>query len=146
MKKAVIFDIDGTLSNPAHRLPLIEGTSKNWSAFYEACDQDTLHEGISRILDECVAGGIAIVLMTGRVESVRAKTEKWLKANGISYDLLLMRRDNEYAKDYELKEIWVRNLSGAYDFIAAYDDMSHNIEMFKRLGIAANLASDGKII
>lgn len=144
MKRAVIFDIDGTLSNPVNRLDYITGAVKNWQAFYEDCEQDTLHVAIKTLLDDYVANGYAIVLMTGRIESVRAKTEKWLKSHNISYDLLLMRQNGDFSKDYEMKGRWVDNLPN-YHFITAYDDMTHNIEVFRTKGIDSKLVLEGML-
>ncbi len=34
-ERCVIFDIDGTLSDPTHRLHHVKGGAKNWPAFFD---------------------------------------------------------------------------------------------------------------
>ena len=36
----VLFDLDGTLANIAHRRPLVECEPKRWREFYAACEAD----------------------------------------------------------------------------------------------------------
>ena len=59
--KAYVFDIDGTLSDPAHRLHHIRGESVDWDAFFAACDQDApiphmvdLFKGLWWGTDDCL--------------------------------------------------------------------------------------------
>ena len=40
MKKAIIFDIDGTLANLDHRLRHILNEPKDWDSFYRDIDKD----------------------------------------------------------------------------------------------------------
>lgn len=48
-KAVVLVDIDGTLSNPQHRLWKIRGPGrKNWNKFFAACDRDPPVEAVVR--------------------------------------------------------------------------------------------------
>ena len=51
MRPVVIFDIDGTLSNPAHRLHHVTGLGpKDWTAFFATMADDAAAEPIKDIL------------------------------------------------------------------------------------------------
>ncbi|MGH9121886.1 MAG: hypothetical protein ACRDYC_08055, partial [Acidimicrobiales bacterium] len=39
---AVIFDLDGVLSDAAGRQHLIEGGRRDWDAFFDACGEDQI--------------------------------------------------------------------------------------------------------
>ena len=62
---AVIFDIDGVLSDAAGRQHFIEQGNRDWSAFFEACGDDPVIEEIARLL-ELLDSSLAVVLLTGR--------------------------------------------------------------------------------
>lgn len=133
--KAAIFDLDNTLTNAYWRSHLAE--TKRWDNFFNACDGDTLNTEIAALLKQHQAEGHQIHFLTGRKESTRTKTVDWLENHGITYDLLLMRPDGSFIKDFELKQQML-DLS-KYDYIHAYDDMAHNVAMFEAHDIPATL-------
>jgi len=59
---AVIFDIDGVLSDAAGRQHFIEQGNRDWSAFFEACGDDPVIEEIARLL-ELLDSSLAVVLL-----------------------------------------------------------------------------------
>src|ERR1035437_3601099 len=74
---AVIFDIDGVLSDAAGRQHFIERGNRDWSAFFEACGDDPVIEEIARLL-ELLDSSLAVVLLTGRPLRVQPQTLAWL--------------------------------------------------------------------
>ena len=87
---AVIFDIDGVLSDAAGRQHFIEQGNRDWSAFFEACGDDPVIEEIARLL-ELLDASLAVVLLTGRPLRVQPQTLAWLQRYGLRWDLLVMR-------------------------------------------------------
>jgi len=71
---AVIFDIDGVLSDAAGRQHFIEQGNRDWSAFFEACGDDPVIEEIARLL-ELLDSSLAVVLLTGR--PLRCSRRPW---------------------------------------------------------------------
>lgn len=133
--KAAIFDLDNTLSNAHWRSHLAE--AKKWDDFFNMCEGDTLNIEINELLKQHQKKGHQIHFLTGRKESTRGKTVAWLENHHISYDLLLMRPDGSFIKDFELKQQML-DLS-KYEYIHAYDDSETNVSMFIANGISSTL-------
>ena len=38
--EVIIFDLDGVISDAAHRQHFLEGTEKDWNGFFSACTED----------------------------------------------------------------------------------------------------------
>ena len=96
-----LFDVDGTLANIDHRLHFLKrGTNEkpDWTGFFVAMDKDIVRPEIKSMIDD-VYPYHDIVLVTGRPEKYRAKTETWLKNNNIRYNALLMREDGDRRSD-----------------------------------------------
>ena len=113
----------------------------DWKSFYEACDQDSPIEPTIEIITSY--GGYdthrkydEIMIWSGRCESVRDKTEKWLSKHGIHYHSLKMRPIGDYTPDDELKEKWLDEVLAegkTIDFV--FDDRPKVIRMWRRRGI-----------
>lgn len=130
---AVIFDIDGTLSDHSHRIKyLIE--KHDHKLYYSLCTEDTVFQDVLDILNTYK---IKIIMLTGRPERLRTRTSCWLAFNHIKSDLLIMRPDYNYEKDFIIKERELLKLEKKYNIVCAYDDREKNIEMFKRHNIKA---------
>lgn len=86
----------------------------DWQAFYEACDNDKPIESVisifeSLIYENHVRLGKEIEIWSGRCESVREKTEKWLDFHvwGACLCKLKMRPIGDNTPDEQLKERWL---------------------------------------
>lgn len=120
----------------------------DWKAFFEACDQDTPIKTTLEILINCLLSGRKVQIWTGRCESVREKTMRWLKENLYSCyrlrSLLLddlelkvkMRPIGDYTPDYQLKERWLDDaLTEGKTIEFVFDDRAKVIQMYRRRGI-----------
>jgi uncharacterized HAD superfamily protein len=103
-KPIVLVDIDGTLADVHHRLHHIKNARrKNWKAFFEGMEHDTpIASTVAWV--QSLAGHHDIIIITGRPEEYRARTEVWLKQNGIPFADIFMRRDGDHRPDYEMKK------------------------------------------
>jgi len=86
----------------------------DWKAFYEACNEDTPIWPVVRIMESLRLNSITmkdcdIQIWSGRCESVREKTEHWLKyiVGQHTYSVLKMRPIGDSTPDEELKERWL---------------------------------------
>jgi uncharacterized HAD superfamily protein len=142
-KKIIIFDIDGTLADCRHRQVFVQGKEKNWKKFFGAADHDEPIEGIVHLLKilwrskEC-----KIILCTGRPESMRPRTLRWLEKYEICYDELLMRREGDFRQDAVVKKEMLIKL-GKENVLFAIDDRKQVVEMWRREGVLCLQCAEG---
>jgi len=124
--EAVLFDIDGTLAFMNNRGPF------EW----DKVDRDDLNESVAEQIKFHKSLGRKIILLSGRDEEAREKTEYWLNFYGIEYDELLMRPKDNWEKDNVIKKrIFNQNLLNRYNVICVYDDRLQVVKMWYELGI-----------
>jgi len=132
---AVIFDIDGVLSDAAGRQHFLEQGNRDWSAFFEACGNDPVVEEIARLL-ELLDSSLAVVLLTGRPLRVQPQTLAWLHRYGLRWDLLVMRERGDYALVTSFKQKTVVDLRArGFDLRLAFEDDPSNHAMYVADGI-----------
>jgi len=139
--KAIIVDIDGTLSNPNHRRYLVEGENKDWEQFFEKVDEDPVNEWCHQITNRFWPD-YDIILVTGRPEKskdgvdVKEETVSWLRDKGIYFDRLVMRKEGDFREDTVVKqEILDKELPDPGSILFAVDDRSDIAEMWRKNGI-----------
>jgi len=132
---AVVFDIDGVLSDAAGRQHFIEQGRRNWSAFFEACGEDPVISEIQRLL-ELLKEELAVVLLTGRPLRVRPQTLAWLERYRLRWDLLVMRERGDYSQVTDFKREVVGQLRAkGLDLLLAVEDDPSNHAMFVDEGV-----------
>jgi phosphoglycolate phosphatase-like HAD superfamily hydrolase len=132
---AVIFDIDGVLSDAASRQHYLESPGRDWNAFFDACGEDPLIEEVDRLLD-LLDPELAIILVTARPIRVQPQTLAWLDRYRMRWDLLVMRELGDYDTARHFKYQAVSDLR-AYGFrlLLAFEDDRRNLEMFRGEGV-----------
>jgi hypothetical protein len=132
---AVVFDIDGVLSDAAGRQHFLERGRRDWTAFFEACGDDPVIEEIARLL-ELLDASLHVVLLTGRPLRVQPQTIAWLKRYGLRWDLLVMRAQGDYAHVTGFKQEAVEALRDfGFDLRLAFEDDPSNHAMYVAAGI-----------
>jgi phosphoglycolate phosphatase-like HAD superfamily hydrolase len=129
---AVVFDIDGVLSDAAGRQHFIEGGGgrrKDWDAFFEACGDDPLIDEVGRLL-ELLDDDLRIILLTGRPVRVQPQTLAWLD----HWDV--MRDWGDYSAAREFKRWCISDFRRAgFDLRLSFEDDPRNVEMFRSEGV-----------
>ncbi len=76
----VVFDLDGTLSDPTHREHYVRRPvgQKDWNAFHKASRIDPPKSMICRTYLALEATGHEIEIWTGRDDQFREQTLQWL--------------------------------------------------------------------
>lgn len=139
----VIVDIDGTLSDAAHRQHLVRGPKKQFDEFYDLCDGDGLQNHIAVVVN-LLSPTYKIILVSGRVERTREITVAWMKKHWVWYDELFMRPDGDYRPDDVLKEeILDRDIIPRWHPIMAFDDRDRVVAMWRRRGIPCLQVAEG---
>lgn len=133
--RAVVFDLDGVLSDAASRQHFLERPRRDWDAFFEACGDDPLIEEIARLLD-LLDEQLAVVLLTARPARVQPQTVAWLHRYGLRWDLLVMRDFGDYGAAREFKRRSVRELKEAgFELVLSFEDDRRNVAMFRDEGV-----------
>ncbi|HEX4220625.1 MAG TPA: hypothetical protein VHZ02_19790 [Acidimicrobiales bacterium] len=133
--EAVVFDMDGVLSDAAGRQHFLERGNRDWDRFFEACGDDQVVEELARLL-ELLDPQLQVVLLTGRPFRVQPQTLAWLARYGLRWDLLVMRSRGDYAQVTMFKRDAVDELREyGFDLRLAFEDDPNNFAMFHAVGI-----------
>lgn len=131
-----VFDLDGTLAKIEHRRHFMLKEPKDYRGFYAACDMDLPNEPVIAALKAHLAALHRVEIWSGRSDEVRAKTNVWLGAHGISPLLLTRMRDaGDFTKDHVLKKAWLDECGDARPD-AIYDDRQSVVDMWRKAGVA----------
>ena len=132
---AVVFDMDGVLSDASTRQHYLEYPRRDWEAFFHACGDDELIAEVARLL-EVIDAGHHVVLLTARPLRVRPQTLAWLDRYGLRWDLLIMREHSDWMASALFKERSVDELRDyGFDLRLAFEDDRRNVSMFHRQGV-----------
>jgi hypothetical protein len=125
----IICDIDGTLA-------LINGRGVyDNSKIYT----DRVNTPVKSILYTYAHLDVEIIYLSGRMESSRNVTEKWLYDNDLHFSLdqkLYMRKLNDYRKDDVVKqELYEEYIKDKYFVEFILDDRNSVVDMWRNLGL-----------
>jgi hypothetical protein len=95
----IVIDLDGTLADITHRLHLMQ--AKDWEGGNALLHLDGIHEDVARVIR--LATHCGVIVLSARNEKTREATRRWLDANQLYPDHLLLRPEGDYRPDHELK-------------------------------------------
>lgn len=133
----VLFDIDGTIADIAHRRVFLDQSPPDWASFNDAMGDDTPNVPVVSLYRSLWnAGTYDIILVTGRNERFRKITEQWLAWNEIPFGRLIMRADKDNRADHIIKEEILNALQAeGKNIIFTVDDRQQVVDMWRRNGI-----------
>ena len=134
----VVFDLDGTVSLPGHRVHYIRRERRDYDAFYAACERDEPNWPVIRTMMTLAAcADVRVEIWSGRSDVVREETVRWLEAHGVERRFLArMRPAGDCRPDVDLKLEWLREArayGGAPDLV--YDDRDCVVAMWRQEGV-----------
>lgn len=144
MRKCIIFDIDGTLSDPEHRLHLIQQEPKDWDRFHMGARYD---EPITHIMAvaQLIADKVPVICVTGRPELIREMTRDWLDEHHVDYRQLYMRADGDLRQDFIVKQdLLIEVKKDGWDPILVFEDRQQCVDMWRAQGIPCAQVAEGK--
>jgi hypothetical protein len=139
-RKAVLVDVDGTLTNVSsirhHVIVTADHPAKDFDAFHQASGDCPPHE---QALDYCrrhYEAGHVVVVVTARMERHYDVTKAWLdRWMPVPYDGPIMREDGLRHSDVSVKRRIYNYLSRHYEIVACCDDNPAILELWDELGI-----------
>jgi predicted kinase len=128
LPRAIMVDIDNTLAIMGDRSPYSAGNSDI---------TDSINSYVAEAVKLYYDAGTKIIFCSGRMEKDRSPTVRFIEKHlpGMSYDLFL-RKDEDYRKDYIVKEeIFNNNIRGKYNVRAVFDDRASVCRMWFSIGL-----------
>ncbi|HET7461760.1 MAG TPA: HAD family acid phosphatase [Longimicrobium sp.] len=149
LPKAVIWDLDGTLSDDrarAHFVEVEQGKKRDWKSYFDAIGEDPPIAASMEVLRAMHAAGNRIVFLTGRPDHTRRTTERWLKANGLTeYDRLVMRPPRDFRPSGAFKVDEVARLRREYELVCAFEDRIDVADALRGAGVPVFLYGAGAL-
>ena len=135
--KTIIFDIDGTLANISHRRHFVTGKKKDWVSFNNHMLDDVPNGPILELYNSLYINPMYnVILVSGRTDSYRELTTKWLDKYSIPFTEIIMRKKNDYRADNVIKEEILKELlSKGHKILFVVDDRDSVVEMWRKNGI-----------
>lgn len=145
----IVFDIDGTLSDPTHRMHHIKPDpthdpvtgkkrQRRFDLFHTSCGADGLIGPVANIYNRMVADPtVTVVLLTGRPDSVRQTTTDWLTQHGLDgYDALFMKTGDQNVPDVQQKAAIADQVEETYGrpIDMVFEDRTRVVKMWKARG------------
>lgn len=142
-KLAIIFDIDGTITDITHRRKYVKQSPKDWDNFNDLMKDDILQPWAKALIKD-LRIRYKIILITGREERFRRITIDWMDNKGIHFDALLMRTTGDKTDDDIIKkELYRRHIEPEYDVIAVFEDRGRVVKMWRELGLTCLQCDEG---
>lgn len=140
---AIIFDLDGTLADVTIRQRHLEGGKKDWKSFFATIKTDTLNVWC-RELVEALRSKYRIIIVSGRIDTLKQETEEWLKQHQVHYDALYLRDKNDHRDDQVLKrEIYETYIQPKFDVLFVVDDRKKVVKMWREIGLVCLHCAEG---
>lgn len=132
---AVVFDMDGVLSDASRRQHYLDWPYRDWEAFFQACGEDDPIAEVARLLDS-LDPALNILLLTARPLRVRPQTLAWLHRYELRWDCLVMRDWDDFGSSAMFKQRIVGEFRDyGFDLRLAFEDDRRNVDMFHRQGV-----------
>lgn len=139
-RSAVIFDVDGTLCDVSSVRHHVATRPKNFDAFHAASIDCPARPDVLDGVTAARKAGHAVLVVTARRFQWRYHTILWLSENGVDYDELYMRADDDHRRDVEVKRDVLRRIRrDGYEPVLAWDDNPNVIQLWETEGIPVRL-------
>jgi hypothetical protein len=130
-KLIVICDLDHTISDARWRDHLVG----QWNEFYLAGQHDAPVVPMIRMVNSLSLLGSKVIHLTGRPEQWRGLTLSWMAKHKVLSDGILMRPQNDFRPQKELKPALVKDQSWFHEVGLVIDDREDVLEAFRVLGV-----------
>ena len=133
LSDAIIVDMDGTLAIIDHRNPYD----------VSCCDLDLPNKPVLETVLKWQSN-TTIIIVSGRTDNGKEKTQIWLKKYGVNYQHLYMRKTGDMRKDAIIKqEIYNDFIRDKYNILFILDDRQQVVDMWRSLGLTVFQVAEG---
>lgn len=150
MKRAVIFDFDGTLYDSRERQKRCfpDGGKKDFERWNREADSDFPNAWCAELVQATRSLGVLPLFVSGRDAAYTEEARGWLRRNlnlqPADYELF-MRPSGDYRKDSDLKrEIYHRQIRPRFDVRFCVDDRRQVVEMWRAEGLVCLQCAEGE--
>ena len=145
--KIVIFDLDGTLALIDDRRDLAtkDNGKFDWDVFFnpDNINLDLPNQPVIDMANLLHKQGFRIFILSGRSDVTHQATVNWLNDNGVWWDHLVMRPQNQlYLPDNDLKQGWLDSI-GKDNVAMVFDDRNQVVDMWRQNGLTCFQVADG---
>jgi phosphatidate phosphatase APP1 len=131
----VVFDVDGVLADVGHRVHHLDGPRKDWRSFFAAAATDPpLTAGLQ--LAQELAADHDLGYLTGRPETLRRVTQRWLTRHGLPVGPLWMRPRGDFRPARVMKLEALRLLGADQEIEVVVDDDAEVVAALRDAGYA----------
>ena len=142
-EEVVIFDIDGTLADISARVHHVRKTPKDWDAFFRGMSRDKAVHSMVRLCNLLHAAGLRIILCSGRNESHRDETVRWMERQGVRFHELRLRRDGDFRSDVVVKREMLAGIDKSR-VLFVVEDRARVVEMWRSEGLVCLQCAPGE--
>ena len=149
-RKYIICDLDGTLFNVEHRLPLLQNcrNEEDYDKFHAEHINDTINENILGILNTymMLKDSVRFIFVTGRHEKFRESTVKQLNELVFSpeqYTLYMKSSYEIYTPDFittVLEDLAIK--CGLENILFVLDDRPSTVKLYRDAGLTCLQVKD----
>lgn len=134
-KKAIIVDINGTLSEVSDIVHFIKEKPKDWDSFFDKMN-DAKPNAMVKEFVKALGKDYEIVLVSGSPEKFKKETVNWLSKNQIVFDEIHFRSNDDKKRGFQFKKsLFEDDLKEKYNVILVLDDKQDACEMWRSLGL-----------
>lgn len=144
MARIYIFDLDGTISNPAQRAHLFpraekdddSGDEATWEEYGLAADKDAVIEPVKRLMNALKYDyGSQVWIVSGRTSLALQVTVNWLSENCIEHHGLFLRPIGDHRPNIPYKLSFLESIGPDHEIVLWVDDHPGVIEAMTERGI-----------
>ena len=149
----MIFDLDGTLAliDERRERATRENGKMNWDVFFdpELIKTDKPNTPIIELAKVFDEAGVDVIIFSGRSESTKNETIKWLRDHLVPFTFIRMRpttQEERFTPDDKLKENWLNELfpgESKSRIHCVVDDRDKVVEMWRRNGLTCLQVAPG---
>ncbi|WP_271910639.1 HAD family acid phosphatase [Vreelandella alkaliphila] len=144
---AVIVDVDGTLAefHPPDVHEWVLGPAKQWDPFFAHMAEAPVIDAVAKLVKILKAQGQQIVICSGRPDSHREHTQRWLERHTIPFDAMYLRpQGDDHVDDEEVKAALLNQMrSDGFAPWLVLDDRDAVVAQWRALGLTCLQCAPG---